>query len=201
MVHPRTSGVILLGAALVVVLAGCSSGPAPDDDPTATATKTATAPSTPVAAPTTGAPSAEPSSTPTCGPADGATAAARGIAALPAPTQLPDVTWDASTADYTGYDPCAALSWSTVTVGLATASSPVAVLLFHDGTYLGTATKEAYAFVPDITRTAPDAIEITYHYPQGNDANADPTGRAVADLRWDDADGRVAFSGSTPPSM
>ncbi len=88
----------------------------------------------------------------------------------------------------------------TVSVVDGTASSPVAILLFHDGTYLGTATKEQYPFVPQVTRESAGAIRVEYRYPQGADSNADPSGRATATYTWDDAAGRVEMSGDVPPA-
>jgi hypothetical protein len=93
---------------------------------------------------------------------------------------LERVSWDAVGADYSGYSPCAALSWVVVTVEGSTPSSPYAILLFHRGTYLGTATATQYGFAPKIQRTNPATIAVTYTYPQGTDSNADPTGRTHA---------------------
>ncbi|WIA99529.1 LppP/LprE family lipoprotein [Curtobacterium sp. MCBA15_012] len=192
----RTVGGVLLAAAAVATLAGCSGGPAAT--PTATTTRTVTAspaPSTPAAAP-----AATSSATPSCGPSDGATAAARAIAELPLPAGLESARWDPATADTAQYDGCAALSAVTVTVADATGSSPVAILLFHDGTYLGTATKLQYPFEPTVTRTSDAALRVEYRYAGPQDSNADPTGRATATYTWDDAAGRVRMTGEVPPA-
>lgn len=181
----------LLPVALLstVFLAGCSSTPAP------TTTRTVTQTAAP-------APSSSDTSTPTtsCGPATGSAAAASAIAGLPAPAGLDGVAWDASTADYSGYEPCAALSWSVVTLVGSTSSSPYAILLFHDGRYLGTATSTPYAFTPEIRRATADTIDVSYRYAEKTDANADPTGRAQARFTWNDDSDRVVMTGSVPPT-
>ncbi|BDZ48509.1 hypothetical protein GCM10025867_07500 [Frondihabitans sucicola] len=127
--------------------------------------------------------------------------AAKPIRALALPSGLSDARWDAAHADYSGYEPCAALSWSVVTIEGSTPSSPYAILLFHDGEYLGTATSVPYGFSPVIARGSDDAISVTYRYAQGTDSNADPSGRATATYRWNAATGRVDMRGSTPPDQ
>lgn len=202
--HTRPTGLLLIVAGASLALAGCTGGSG--GGPTATVTRTVTptaSASAPSSAPTGSAPTdgaPRPSATPSCGPSDGAAAAAGPVADLPLPAGLESARWDASTADTSVYDGCAALSAVTVSVVDATASSPVAILLFHDGTYLGTATKEQYPFVPQVTRASADAIRVEYRYLQGADSNADPSGRATATYTWDDAAGRVEMSGDVPPS-
>ncbi|MFJ7289377.1 LppP/LprE family lipoprotein [Curtobacterium sp. NPDC098951] len=193
----HTTGGILFAAVLAVVLAGCSGGE--DADPTATTTRTVTATPTAVAESPSSPPSSTPTPTPTCGPSSGAEAAAGPIADLPLPAGLEDARWDAANADTAGYDACAALSWVTVSVERATGSSPVAILLFHDGRYLGTATKEQYGFVPDISRTDASTIAVTYHYAKPDETTAEESGRTNATFRWDEAAGRVVMTGQTPP--
>ncbi|MDM7887550.1 LppP/LprE family lipoprotein [Curtobacterium sp. RHCJP20] len=200
--HCRPVGLLLVATGAAFALAGCSGGG--DAGPTATVTRTVTPSASPSAssaagaAPATG--SSVPSATPSCGPSDGAAAAAGPITDLPLPAGLESARWDASHADTSAYDGCAALSAVTVSVVDATASSPVAILLFHDGSYLGTATKEQYPFVPQVTRESADAVRVEYRYPQGADSNADPTGRATATYTWNDDTGRVVMSGDVPPT-
>ncbi len=81
----------------------------------------------------------------------------------------------------------------------STGSSPSAILLFHDGTYLGTATKVQYPFTPEVTRTSDAAVSVTYRYPRDGESNAEASGRADATYRWDDAAGRVVMTGDVPP--
>lgn len=200
--HSRPACLLLVVAGASIALTGCTGGGAAE--PTATVTRTVTpSASTPPssvagAAPAVG--SSTPTATPSCGPSDGAAAAAGPIADLPLPAGLESARWDASTADTSVYDGCAALSAVTVGVADATASSPVAILLFHDGSYLGTATKEQYPFVPQVTRESTGSIRVEYRYPQGADSNADASGRATATYTWDDAADRVEMSGDVPPS-
>ena len=194
----RTTGLLVLVAAASVALAGCSG--ASSSDPTATVTRTVAASPSPSTSSGPSTPSPTPTPTPTCGPSDGAAAASAPIADLPLPAGLETARWDASTADTSAYDACAALSAVTVTVAHGTASSPVAVLLFHYGSYLGTATKEQYPFVPQVTRTAPDALRVDYEYATATDPNAAPSGRATATYTWDDAAGRVEMTGDVPPA-
>ncbi|ROQ38703.1 LppP/LprE lipoprotein [Frondihabitans sp. PhB188] len=179
---------LLAGAGLVAALSGCTST-TPGSAPTATVTTTATPP-----------PPTEGTATSTCGPSDARDAAAAPIAALPVPEGLSGETWDASGADYSGYDACAALSWSVATFARATSSSPYAILLFHDGSYLGTATSTSYAFSPNVAREADDRLSVTYRYAKGSDSNADPTGRTTATLTWNASTQKVDFSGTTPPT-
>lgn len=186
---------LLSTAAVAVALAGCSGGGTaePTRTVTATATATATVPAGGAGTTPTPAPSA------TCGPDDAAAAVSRATASLPSPAGLSGVGWDASAADVSGYDPCAALSWAVVTVTGGTSSSPYAILLFHEGTYLGTATKEQYPFQPTVRRTGDDAIAVTYRYATPTDANADPTGSAQATYTWDGDAERVVMTGDVPP--
>ncbi|MFJ3036366.1 LppP/LprE family lipoprotein [Curtobacterium pusillum] len=191
----RTTGGLLFVAALAAGLTGCSGGGTAA--PTVTRTVTATPTATPTAAAET--PTPTPTPTPTCGPSSGAEAASQAIADLPLPTGLEDAKWDAANSDYSGYDACAPLSWSLVDLDHATGSSPVAILLFHQGRYLGTATKVAYSFVPDVARTDPSTIAVTYHYAKPDESTADASGRTNATFTWNDSTGRVDMSGETPP--
>lgn len=198
----NTSGGILFVTAVALGLTGCTGGTT-SSDPTVTRTVTASPTSSPTTAPATDAatdPAAVPTPTPTCGPTDGTAVASRAIADLPLPSGLQDSRWDPATADLAGYDPCAALSWATVTLERATGSSPVAILLFHQGRYLGTATKEQYAFTPDVSRTDPSTIAVTYHYAKPDEPLAEASGRAEAAFTWSDSAGRVQMQGDTPPA-
>ncbi|OIH94249.1 hypothetical protein BIU92_07440 [Curtobacterium sp. MCBA15_003] len=201
----RTS-VILTGAVLVALLTGCSGGEGGGDGgdaATPTVTETVTAaptddPSTPASTPTpTDSPATTP--TPTCGPADGAAAVSDAVASLPLPAGLDGFRWDGANADTSGYDACAALSWSVVTLRGGTAGSPYAILLFHQGRYLGTATAEQYAFEPAVERRSDETIVVTYRYPKAGEPNASPSGRTTATFTWNADTGRVDMTGDTPP--
>jgi hypothetical protein len=205
--------VVLAAAALT--LAGCTSAPGPVASSSAAATSNP-APSSPSdASPTVSASTPAETTGPTspgssgtggaggsgsCGPSSGRAAAAAGIAKLALPAGLPDATWDAANADYTGYEPCAALSWVTLGIAMSTASSPYAILLFHNGSYLGTATKEAYGFLPDVVRAGDATLKVTYHYPKPGESTADASGTTNVVLTWNASAGKVEFSGETPPA-
>ncbi|WJY71949.1 LppP/LprE family lipoprotein [Corynebacterium auriscanis] len=107
--------------------------------------------------------------------------------------------WDASTADIDGYDPCAPLSWITVTIHGATSSSPFQIMLFNYGEYLGTTTSEAYGFMPTVTRAGDDALNVVYHYPLPGESNAERSGEAHASFRWSESAGRIIMTGNVPP--
>lgn len=78
-----------------------------------------------------------------CGP-DEATAVRAALAQL-APDSKTGRPWN-STPEDSNYDPCADLSAVLVTVQDATNSSPDQALMFHRGTFVGTATPRAYPF-------------------------------------------------------
>ncbi|ROP61455.1 LppP/LprE family lipoprotein [Curtobacterium sp. PhB115] len=198
---PKTA-LILTGVALVALLTGCSGG-GDGDEASPTVTKTVTAAPTEDAATPTPTNTTTPTPTPTttCGPASGSEAAADGIARLPLPAGLEDSKWDAANADYSGYDACAPLSWSVVEPEFATAGSPYAILLFHEGTYLGTATSEQYAFEPAVERQSDAAIVVTYEYAKAGEPNAAPSGRTTATFTWNEGTGRVDMTGDTPPAQ
>lgn len=180
-----------------LALAGCSSM----GDTGSTGVGTASSTASPTASPTataTPTPTAGPSAS--CGPSNGTDAASKVIASLALPAGLNESTWDATNADYAGYSPCAALSWSVVTLVGSTPSSPYAVLLFHRGKYLGTATAVQYPFSPEITRTSDGAIAVTYRYAKADDANANPMGRTAATFTWNAATHTVDMTGGTPPT-
>ncbi len=201
-VRTSKTALFLTGAAVVALLTGCSGGgDGGDAAPTVTETVTA-APTDTAATPSpTSTPTPTPTPTPTCGPATGSEAAAAGIAALPSPAGLEDTKWDAANADYTGYDACASLSWSVVAPEFGTAGSPYAILLFHQGRYLGTATSEQYAFEPVVERLADASIKVTYTYAKANEANADASGRTTATYIWNDGTERVDMTGEVPPAQ
>lgn len=97
------------------------------------------------------------------------------------------------------FDPCAALSWITVTLEGATASSPYHILLFHNGEYLGTATAKAYGFSPKVSRVDDSEIAVTYRWPKEGEGNAEASGTTQAGFRWDEDAQKVVMSGDVPP--
>ncbi|GAA1491992.1 LppP/LprE family lipoprotein [Curtobacterium herbarum] len=196
-------GLVPLGL-VSIALTGCSSGSAPAPTPTVTQTVAPSGGSTatPTAAATTPAPvqTPQPSATPTCGAEDPTSAIQQAADRLGPPAGIEGATWDTAAAERGGYDPCAALSWVVLRPAMSSGSSPSAILLFHDGTYLGTATKEQYSFEPGVTRTSDAALSVTYEFPRDGESNAEASGRATATYRWDDAAGRVVMTGDVPPT-
>jgi hypothetical protein len=184
----------VLGAVFLAMTlaAGCASTGSGTAAPTSASTSSS---------PTTSSPSPEATPTPdACGPATGEEAAAAGIAALQPVPGLEGKKWVAANDGYSGYDACAALSWSIVTLEGATVSTPTQILLFHKGTYIGTATSTAYGFTPAVERTADGAISVTYRFNQGNESNAEASGRAVATFTWNDETDSVDMAGDLPPA-
>jgi len=199
-------GLVPLGL-VSIALTGCSTGSgdpaptktvtqtvAPSAESTRTPTPTSTAPATPAPVP-----APQPSATPTCGSEDPTSAIQQAATRLGAPAGIEGAEWDTAAAARGGYDPCAALSWVVLRPADSTGSSPSAILLFHDGAYLGTATKVQYPFTPDVTRTSDAAVSVTYRYPRDGESNAEASGRATATYRWDETAGKVVMTGDVPP--
>ncbi|MFZ7087251.1 LppP/LprE family lipoprotein [Curtobacterium sp. RRHDQ10] len=206
----RSGIIVVTVGATALLLAGCSAAShAPDPQrPTSTtrslghATSSSAVPSTtPSAVATSSTGGATGGAAGGCGTSSASTAVQHAILRIPDPIpSLPSAHWDAANADVSGYAPCSALSWAVVSVSDGTPSSPNAILLFHDGAFLGTATAEQYPFQPKVVRTSDAAIAVTYRYPEGNDANANPSGTADATFAWDDSAGKVVMHGSVPPA-
>lgn len=61
------------------------------------------------------------------------------------------------------YNPCATLSVAIISIEGATGSSPQQAMLFHSGSYIGTATSTAYAFTSlNAARTTDDTVALSY---------------------------------------
>jgi hypothetical protein len=84
------------------------------------------------------------------------------------------------------FDPCATLSAVDVSITGATGSSPMQVLLFSKGRYVGTATKAAYASsYVDADASTDDTVVVEYLYAQPWDAStAGRTGHARIRYHW-----------------
>lgn len=191
---PRTG--LLTGTALLALVAGCSS-----DEPTADASLT-TAPTTATPVVTTAevtSPVATTADAP-CVVDLGAAAITDAVAQLPpAFADAPDVAWDPTPDDGT-YDPCATLSAATVTVDGATGGSPEAVLLFHNGAFVGTATPEPYGLTTlNTSASTADTVAVDYRYVQPGESNADASGLATVRYQW--ADGAVRVLDTLPPEI
>lgn len=97
------------------------------------------------------------------------------------------------------YDPCAALSYIVVPVEGATGSSPVHIMLFHHGDYLGTATAKGYK-TSNISTVSDDTISATYKYPLPGESGPASSGEAFATFTWDESAQKVQMSGDVPPT-
>ncbi|CAL8898879.1 hypothetical protein KVA01_20640 [Kocuria varians] len=98
------------------------------------------------------------------------------------------------------YDPCAALSWVTLSGG-GTGSSPRQQMLFHYGDYLGTTTSEAIGFHPATVRLSDSSIQVTYTYNKDGESNAEASGRAVSTYTWNESTQSIDHAGEWPPGI
>ena len=110
-----------------------------------------------------------------------------------------DWPWWLEGADTSTYDECADLSWITLEIEGATASSPVQIMLFHRGEYIGTTASEPIGFYPDVVRVDDATIEVTYTWPKEGEANAEASGSSVSVFTWSETEQRVIHSGEWPP--
>lgn len=183
-----------LAAACALVVAGCASTPPPAPPfPTAAADAPTAAASE--------APSDDPA--PACADTDAEQALADALPQMPPPfppddENMSDVQWDTEHADLEGYDPCAELSWITISVVGATGSSPSQVALFHAGEFVQAATEKSYGFWPQVTRLAPDSLEVVYFWPKPGESNAERSGESPMRFTCDDESGSVLVKGDPP---
>jgi hypothetical protein len=134
-------------------------------------------------------------SEPTCGVDPGAEAITDAIGAVP-PAFDGFPGWAYGGAS--NFDPCAALSYALLDTEGGTGSSPVQVMLFHDGTYVGTATECALPFTT-VTGTSTDSVTIEYRWPRPGDSNAAPSGLASVAFRW--SGGAVRMESEVPQEL
>ena len=109
--------------------------------------------------------------------------------------------WDLDGADTTTYDACAALSWVVLEIPRATVSSPVQIMLFHRGQYIGTTSSESIGFPPEVVRLDDAAIQVTYTWTRDGESNAEASGRSVSIFTWDEQTQSVVHSGEWPPGV
>lgn len=102
---------------------------------------------------------------------------------------LPDSTdWRAPyTNEGSGnFNPCAILSGAVAIPDGATTAAPVHVLLFHEGTYVGTATQVPYRHVGiDTKKSTDDTVVVGVHWKVGDECDACMSGVANVRFRWD----------------
>jgi len=107
--------------------------------------------------------------------------------------------WAPESAETDGYDPCADLSWIILPIEGGTASSPYQIMLFHNGSYLGTATSDDYGFYPDISRVDDATVSVTWHWPKDGESNVGRSGESTAQFTWDESTQSVQMNGEVPP--
>nr|WP_239655033.1 LppP/LprE family lipoprotein [Mycobacterium riyadhense] len=116
-----------------------------------------------------------------CGP-DEATAVFAALAKIPPDTKTGQ-PWNPR-PESSNYGPCDDLSAVVVTVQDATRSSPDQALMFHRGTFVGTATPKAYPFtqIEEPASTA-DLVVLTYRSRQSCDTCDDGT-LTIVGFQW-----------------
>ena len=213
---PRSPALTRLTILLVALaLAGCRGGTAPasSDEAGTSAEATAAAAQTeeenasddesartrPPASASPETASAQP--TETCATMTGAEAISTWGPQVPTFRSESYWQWDLNGADTTTYDACAALSWVVLEIPRATVSSPVQIMLFHRGQYIGTTSSESIGFPPEVVRLDDAAIQVTYTWTRDGESNAEASGRSVSIFTWDEQTQSVVHSGEWPPGV
>ena len=219
---PRSPALTRLAALLVALaLAGCRGGTAPasSDEAGTSAEAAATAAQEPTAAqteegnasddesartrpPASASPetaSAQP--TEKCATMTGAEAVSTWGPQVPTFREGYDWQWNLDRADPNTYDPCAALSWVVLGLKGGMASSPVQIMLFHRGQYIGVTASEPINYWPEVVRLDDAAIQVTYKWPRDGETTAGATGRSVSIFTWDKQTQSVVHSGEWPPGV
>ena len=83
----------------------------------------------------------------------------------------------------TNYNTCRTLSYASLDTQGATASSPMQLLLFHNGRFLGTGIKCNAAY-QTVTKTTDTAVYVNYRYLNDGDVSANPTGSVDVWFEW-----------------
>lgn len=183
-------------AAGVLVLGACSSDDtAASDSPSGTVTVTAGPPDSTVAPGPGG--EGDGGESDDCSGLTGSDAVARWAGDVP--PNSGGYPWAPESAETDGYDPCADLSWIILPIEGGTASSPYQIMLFHNGSYLGTATSDDYGFYPDISRVDDATVSVTWHWPKDGESNVGRSGESTAQFTWDESTQSVQMNGEVPP--
>lgn len=189
---PRSPALTRLAALLVALaLAGCRGGTAPassDDESARTRPLASASPETASAEPTTEK----------CATMTGAEAISTWGPQVPTFREGYDWQWNLDRADPNTYDPCAALSWVVLGLKGGMASSPVQIMLFHRGQYIGTTASKPIGFPPKVVRLDDAAIQVAYTWPRDGESNAEASGRSISIFTWDDRTRSVTHSGEWP---
>lgn len=105
--------------------------------------------------------------------------------ALASLSPSPGGGWIAGQASDAPAGSCPALEYVLAQTPMGTASSPTQVLFFHDNTYLGTATSNAYAYTT-VAGTTENSVSVNYRWLAPDDANCCPSGGpATITYTWD----------------
>ena len=192
---PRSPALTRLAALLVALaLAGCRGGTTPASSDDASARTRPPASASPETA------SAEPT-TEKCATMTGAEAVSTWGPQVPTFREGYDWQWNLDRADPNTYDPCAALSWVVLGLKGGMASSPVQIMLFHRGQYIGVTASEPINYWPEVVRLDDAAIQVTYKWPRDGETTAGATGRSVSIFTWDEQTQSVVHSGEWPPGV
>ncbi len=81
------------------------------------------------------------------------------------------------------YDPCADLSYAMAETPGATASSPMQLMLFHRGEYVGTGTWCPLPYTTVIGSSG-DQVDVRYRWIRGDDTSAGPSGETTTSYVW-----------------
>ncbi|RAV31347.1 LppP/LprE family lipoprotein [Corynebacterium heidelbergense] len=113
----------------------------------------------------------------------------------------PDAGWAFDRSENSGFtdaaNVCAPLGYVTLGIRMPTGSSPIQIVLFHNGQYIGVATKKAYAKA-DVARIDGSSIRVTWRFPRPGESNAEASGETEAQFRWDSAANKVVMTGDVP---
>lgn len=93
------------------------------------------------------------------------------------------------------YDPCASLSSISLPVDSASGPSPVLIMLYHKGEYVGVATPEARK-IGNIERNSDSQITVEYIYTKDGEDLATSSGRTYATFTWNGD--KVVMEGELP---
>ncbi|MGW4244560.1 LppP/LprE family lipoprotein [Nocardia sp. NPDC004722] len=192
---------IVLSAIAVLVLAGCGNSVDTGAQSTPSVSRPAPAATTSVTASSAVQSTVAGSGEQACKPDP---AVVRNAAASLSPVEVvPGKPWKwalpAVGANPTVNGICSGLSAALISIEGATASSPMQVLLFHRGGYVGTAEPTWNSFIsPDPAHTTDDSVGLRFKIPGSCDACADGTFYCVQ-YRWDGA--KVVAAGRPPRVM
>lgn len=171
----KSFGLLALFAAAALV-AGCGSA----DDTSAPATTTAAASSSGAAASS----STTAAETPTAISGNGHCIDIGSVGVRDALATLPDGPWVAEHASDAQVAKCPQLLWVSASGGNSS-GAPIAVLLFHDGRYVGTATPEPYAFAA-VSGSTDTSVAVDYKWLVGDEPFCCPAGGpATIHYSWD----------------